>query len=468
MKKQLYVVDNFYTNAMQTREFILSQPFGTKGNFPGRRTKSYATQELKTHFEKIIQKNITYWPNGYNGAFQINVESQKSWIHRDETDWAGVLYLTPDAPLNAGTTFYRHEATKIDDREQYLSASYEIQKQVDADSGIFKRWDIIDEVGNVFNRLILFRGTRNHKSGPYFGSNKLDGRLIQLFFFNTGGENQNQNQNRRVPRPIMSPKAKFCILIFSTSRYEFLIPTLRSFYELVDFSGFEKFTIFTCDYPKRRDPEKIKALSEKYGFDQVILNRKNEGYSVSWRNAWRLVPNDTDFIFHLEEDFTFNKPIIVKKMVRLLTNPIVDLFQVFLKRQPVFEENDYVKDVESGKIGWDVNLLGQDAVLCNAFFNSNPGVYPYWITKIKLPFNPQEGVIIAELKKLFPSGHSAIFGKRNDPPLLTHTGVYNQGKKILKNEPGWSYLKHYDPEKKYVSHKFLELYEPEPEPNHTP
>ena len=48
----LIVVDNFYSNAMNTRNYILTQDFSVKGNFPGNRTVSYATENLK----EIIQK----------------------------------------------------------------------------------------------------------------------------------------------------------------------------------------------------------------------------------------------------------------------------------------------------------------------------------------------------------------------------------------------------------------------------
>ena len=40
----------------------------------------------------------------------------------------------------------------------------------------------IDIIGNVFNRLILYKGTEFHKSNDYFGNDIQDGRLTQVFF----------------------------------------------------------------------------------------------------------------------------------------------------------------------------------------------------------------------------------------------------------------------------------------------
>jgi hypothetical protein len=45
------------------------------------------------------------------------------------------------------------------------------------------RFDKLDVVGNVYNRLVLFDAKLIHAADTYFGKEKEDGRLIQLFFF---------------------------------------------------------------------------------------------------------------------------------------------------------------------------------------------------------------------------------------------------------------------------------------------
>jgi hypothetical protein len=40
-------------------------------------------------------------------------------------------------------------------------------------------------VANRYNRLVMYRGDLFHMSNDYFGSTSQDGRLFQLFFFNT-------------------------------------------------------------------------------------------------------------------------------------------------------------------------------------------------------------------------------------------------------------------------------------------
>lgn len=192
----LIVVDNFYSNAMNTRNFILTQDFSVKGNFPGNRTVSYATEELKEIIQKYVEPfcgKITNFPcpksdnsnagEIYNGAFQYTTSRDRSWIHTDKwNDWAGVLFMTPNAPVTAGTAFYRFiDGAMCEDDGKFLGN----QEQVDMCSQDPTKWELVDRVGNVFNRLVLFNAHRYHMSQDYFGDTKENGRLFQVFFFST-------------------------------------------------------------------------------------------------------------------------------------------------------------------------------------------------------------------------------------------------------------------------------------------
>jgi hypothetical protein len=49
----------------------------------------------------------------------------------------------------------------------------------------YTKWEMVDRVGNIFNRLIMYRADNYHVSLDYFGKDINDGRLFQVFFFNT-------------------------------------------------------------------------------------------------------------------------------------------------------------------------------------------------------------------------------------------------------------------------------------------
>jgi hypothetical protein len=180
MNVNLLVIDNFYSNPDAVRNAALSQAFDVRGNFPGSRTKSFLTEDVKQAIQYHMISFagvVTNWfeSSGYTGSFQLTTANDRTWIHADHfNNWAGVCYLTPDAPHTGGTGLFRHKATgnfsKVDD--QYEGYDY-------------TKWDLFDVIGNKYNRLVIYRGDLFHASLDYFGSGPQDGRLFQTFFFNT-------------------------------------------------------------------------------------------------------------------------------------------------------------------------------------------------------------------------------------------------------------------------------------------
>jgi hypothetical protein len=185
----LLIIDNFYNNAIETRNYILTQDFKVRGNYPGQRTESYANEHLKEMIQGYIEHfagKITSWPTdkeSYNGAFQYTTSRDRTWIHTDSwNNWAGVLYLTPNAPVTAGTGIYRFIDGTRTDKEAKIRDNKKILDEYSQD---YIKWELVDRVGNIFNRLVLFNATQYHASLDYFGTNKENGRLFQVFFFST-------------------------------------------------------------------------------------------------------------------------------------------------------------------------------------------------------------------------------------------------------------------------------------------
>ena len=195
----LIVIDNFYQNAMATRDFILTQEFSVRGNYPGSRTISHATEQLRNIIQKYVEPfggKITDFPlpatgsgtgtaakETYNGSFQYTTSRDRSWVHTDGfNNWAGVLFMTPDAPLSSGTGFFRfHDGTTCVTDQKLLNN----KSDTDTFSQDMTKWSLVDQVGNVFNRLVLFNANNFHMSMDYFGDRSTNGRLFQVFFFST-------------------------------------------------------------------------------------------------------------------------------------------------------------------------------------------------------------------------------------------------------------------------------------------
>jgi hypothetical protein len=89
-----------------------------------------------------------------------------------------VCYLTPNAPVSSGTGLYRRKSTGL------MTGTKDEQLDIGEPQDKTK-WELVDTVGNVFNRLVMYRGDLWHISQEYFGNSKENGRLFQLFFIST-------------------------------------------------------------------------------------------------------------------------------------------------------------------------------------------------------------------------------------------------------------------------------------------
>ena len=115
MQTSLIITDNFYNDPDYIRGWALEQPFEVRGNYPGQRTKPVHDWDCKKIIQGIVQFHggqITSFEDPYCSAFQYTLKDDVSWIHADQTTrWAGVCYLTPNAPADSGTGIFRHKET---------------------------------------------------------------------------------------------------------------------------------------------------------------------------------------------------------------------------------------------------------------------------------------------------------------------------------------------------------------------
>ena len=166
MKINTIIIDEFLDNPDAVRNSALELDFYEKGQFPGSRSDR-ADEEyesyIKKKIEKILNSKIKSWRQD-SFRFQLCLENDDTWVHSDGIEWAGVLFLTPDAPLESGTGIYKQDNTE---------------------------WKLVTAMGNIYNRLILYHGNLFHRSIlPGFGQNKQNGRLTQVFFFETEKNNE--------------------------------------------------------------------------------------------------------------------------------------------------------------------------------------------------------------------------------------------------------------------------------------
>ena len=188
-KNTCWIVDNFYENPDEIRKFALEQTYVEGGfgrGFIGRRTeRQFLFPELKEKFEEIIGKKITKWEDhGMNGRFQIAWSGEPLVYHCDSQKWGGMLYLTPEAPYQCGTTLYAHKQTRA--RTYYDKGWDAAWTDIPGDPHLDgTSFEPVDVLGNVYNRLVIFDASCIHSASEYFGTVKENARLWQMFFFDT-------------------------------------------------------------------------------------------------------------------------------------------------------------------------------------------------------------------------------------------------------------------------------------------
>lgn len=163
------VIDNFFKNPNDVRNFGLTLNYRSRNPdeyFEGLRSDHLHTID-RNFCNNVCSKIILeYFGNGnYNYEasvfFHQTSTSDKfdsQWltdkVHTDPVIVTGIMFLTPDAPINCGTQTYQ----KVNG--EYIP-------------------DVV--MGNKFNRLIAYNGDVPHSAMDFFGDG-VNSRLVMLFF----------------------------------------------------------------------------------------------------------------------------------------------------------------------------------------------------------------------------------------------------------------------------------------------
>lgn len=197
-------VDNFYKDPQTIRKIALEQNFHTNAKaYKGKRSEArFLLPGLKEEFERLVGGQINGWLSyNANGIFQITKFTDPLVWHSDLQSYAAAIYLTPNAPVTAGTSFWRDrkygcrrppfhpkERARFESDEARKSAQNEIYSEYNLLHP--DNWELVDKVGATFNRLVMWDAQLIHSASSYegflgeqAGGEAENSRLIQLFFF---------------------------------------------------------------------------------------------------------------------------------------------------------------------------------------------------------------------------------------------------------------------------------------------
>lgn len=178
-----------------------------------------------------------------------------------------------------------------------------------------------------------------------------------------------------------------------------------------------------------------KWLEERFSEFRQIHHDHRSGFGAVVRSAWAetLDYPDVEYIFHLEEDFTFNEPIDVPLMAAMLDRA-EDLAQIVLKRQPWsdFEiaAGGQIEYCESEGEEFTEKHIGGWTTTHTRNFSTNPNLMTRRAAELCVETGkPCTEGLITEVC-LNNDLQFAYLGRKYDPPLAHHIGEHRS--------QGWS------------------------------
>jgi hypothetical protein len=180
------------------------------------------------------------------------------------------------------------------------------------------------------------------------------------------------------------------------------------------------------------DPDYGAHLEHTYGSRwELVHHTDRRGFAGAVQSAWDHIADGPEtHVFHLEDDFTFNRHVDLDVMARILDRH-PHLVQLALRRQPVNDlersaggivemwPDQYFEVAENGQHHWLEHRL---------FFTTNPSLYPRSLTSA--PGWPQ----VDRSERAFTDRLLAntglrfgFWGKRSDRPWVHHIGDHRVG-----------------------------------------
>ena len=196
-KRFLLSRDNFYADPDAVFKAALSATYYEPEDVTGfRSTTVYHQPGVKSKLEKILGIKIKRWdtdPVQENGVFYQGFSkgkrSEVPGVHSDEpyNDITIIVYLTPDLPVDCGTSLWRHKRTGLSDppmpadaRRNNMKLS-ELRQLFETESKKRNKWIETDRVGYRFNRMVAYPSGLLHSASKHYGGHLRNGRLYQTF-----------------------------------------------------------------------------------------------------------------------------------------------------------------------------------------------------------------------------------------------------------------------------------------------
>ncbi len=201
-------IDDFFRDPDEVRVLALAQDFHETQEagdglwpFPGLHTRSrFLWPGMREELGRLVGAQVSAWPgHRANGTFQqARATDPLVWCHGSQ-GFAAVVHLTPDAPPETGTSFWRDrtcgcrrrpahplEEARLGSPRAVATAEVVVDDPYNLEHD--DNWELVESVAGIYNRLVIWDASLIHSATSYGPSS--DGawaptRLVQLFLFDT-------------------------------------------------------------------------------------------------------------------------------------------------------------------------------------------------------------------------------------------------------------------------------------------
>ena len=207
---------------------------------------------------------------------------------------------------------------------------------------------------------------------------------------------------------------KVCLVIITDGRQACISETIPSMRKNLNYHFYEKIIINDS-----ADLRYHQYLMSNYPDFRIVSHETRRGLAGAVQSAWTSVSRDSDYVFHLEDDFLFNQEISIENLISLLeSNP--NLVQMALVRAPVNPPEE--------EVGGFVFQHLEDYTQKDGFFEHgrlftlNPCLYPMSTVRMGWPDHGGESEFTSKVHSLNDSYRFGFYGNIYDKPYVTHIG----------------------------------------------
>lgn len=223
------------------------------------------------------------------------------------------------------------------------------------------------------------------------------------------------------------------VIVFTDGRTGLLDQTLRSFFTNVQIPASWGERLFIFD--DSADPKVHDHIRRNYPEFHLVPALERQGFAGTIHHAWHLLRfeyrfmENIDYVFHLEDDFVFNRQVRVAEMAHVLQSN-GSLAQVALVRQPWNDVERAAGGLLQARPDTFTQRRTESGVAYlehDAFFTTNPCLYPGVLPHmVQWPLGADSegrfGITMRNAGAKF-----AFLGELDQEPAVTHIGAERNG-----------------------------------------